>query len=112
MFYQQRDVAGALTQRRQEDRDHIDAVIKIFAELPFPYQLFQVVVGRGDQAEVDLLRGLAAQTLYGMLFQHAQQLALQRKLEGRDLVEEQSAVVRLLDMTGARGDRAGECALL
>ena len=42
------------------------------------------------------------------LLQHAQQLHLQRRAHRADLVEEQRALVRLLEAALARADRAGE----
>ena len=44
------------------------------------------------------------------LLQHAQQLGLERRAHRPDLVEEERALVRLLEAALARADRAGECA--
>src|SRR3954467_15156471 len=112
MFHQQCDIASAFPQRWKENRYHVDAVIEVFAELPFANPILQVLVRGGDQPEVDLLRDLAPQALNRMLFQNPQQLALQRKLERGDLVQKERPVVRLLDVPRPRSDRAGERAFL
>ncbi|MCY1185044.1 hypothetical protein D9M73_257910 [compost metagenome] len=49
------DVAAALAQGRQLEGDNVQTVIKVFAELADLRQVFQVTVGRSDQAHIDLL---------------------------------------------------------
>ena len=48
----ERHVVGALAQRRQHERNHVEAIEQIFAELPFAHQLRQVAIGGGDDADV------------------------------------------------------------
>ena len=47
-----RDVAGALAQRRQPDRERVDAVVEILAEARVADELIERPVGRRDQPEV------------------------------------------------------------
>ncbi len=54
---QQRDVLGALAERRESDREHAEAVVQVFAERLFVDGLEQVAIGRRDHADVDRLRG-------------------------------------------------------
>jgi hypothetical protein len=59
-----------------------------------------------------LIGSRAADALELALLQHAQQLGLQVERHLADLVEEQRAAVGELERAGARGDGAGERALL
>ena len=68
----------------------------------------EVAVGRGDHAHVDLDRVRVADALELALLQHAQQLHLQRRAHRPDFVEEQRALVRLLEPSLPVADRAGE----
>ena len=65
-------------------------------------------MGRGDDADVDLDRVRVADALELALLQHAQQLRLQRGAHRPDFVEEQRALVRLLEPALPGRDRAGE----
>ena len=68
----------------------------------------EVAVGRGDHAHVHLDRVRIADALELALLQHAQQLHLQRRAHRPDFVEEERALVRLLEPSLAVADRAGE----
>ncbi|MNQ75336.1 hypothetical protein D3C85_901260 [compost metagenome] len=105
-------VVLALAQRRQAQRDDVQAVVEVLAELAVLGQVLQVAVGRGDQAHVDLLRLHRADPADLAFLEDAQQarLGLQRQLA--DLVEEQGAAVGGLDQAGPSGGGAGEGALL
>ena len=97
VLHEQRDVLAALAQRRQLHRDHVQPVEEILAERAVGDHLREVAVGRGDDAHVDLDRVRVADALELALLQHAQQLRLQRRAHRPDLVEEQRALVRLLE---------------
>ena len=66
----------------------------------------------GDDAHVALARGVAADALVDALLQDAQQLHLHGQAHVADLVEEQRAALGDLEAALARGDGAGERALL
>jgi hypothetical protein len=51
---QQRNVFLAVAQRRHEERDHVEAVEEVFAEVAAGDLLFEVLVGGGDDAHVDV----------------------------------------------------------
>ena len=55
---------------------------------------------------------VAAEPLDRALLEHAQQLRLHRQRDALDLVEEERAAVRELDLADALVDRAGEGAAL
>ena len=107
-----RHVLEALAQRRHPDREHVEAVVEVLAELAVLDQLDHVAVGGGDQAEVDLHRPLGADGIDLALLQRAQQLDLRVERQLADLVEEQRAAVGLLELADAPVDGAGERALL
>jgi hypothetical protein len=70
--HEQRDVASALAQRGQRDRDDVEAVEQILAERPRRDLALQVPVGRRHEAHVDADRLDAADALELALLQHAQ----------------------------------------
>ena len=107
-----RHVLEALAQRRHPDREDVEAVVEVLAELAVLDQLDHVAVGRRDQAEVDLDRLLGADRIDLALLQGAQQLDLRLERQLADLVEEQRAAVGLLELADALVDGAGERALL
>ena len=72
----------------------------------------QVAVAGGDQAHVDLDRAGAADPVDLALLDRAQQLGLQAGVHLADLVEQQRAAARLLELADPPGGRAGEGALL
>ena len=53
MVHQQLHIAVTLAQRRQGNRDNIEAVIEILAEFAFTDKLFQILVGRGHNPDID-----------------------------------------------------------
>src|SRR2546426_842385 len=52
VLHQPRNVAGALAQRRDVDRDDVESVQQVLAEPPLPGFLVGGLVGRGDDAHV------------------------------------------------------------
>src|SRR5581483_3518754 len=101
-----------LAQRRHPDREDVEAVVEILAELAVLDQLDHVAVGGRDQAEVDLDRLLGADGVDLALLQGAQQLHLRVERQLPDLVEEQRAAVGLLELADALVHRTGEGAPL
>src|SRR5947207_7983384 len=105
---EQRDVLAPLAQRRDVDRDDVEAVEEILSEDPVLHGLRDVAVRCRDQAHVhlDVLRVPDAPDL--ALLDHAQELHLERWGDLRDLVEEERAAVGgRKEAHGAR-DRARE----
>ncbi len=50
---QQKNVIAPLAQRRQGQFENAEPVIEVFAELFFAYRLLQILVGGGDDTDVD-----------------------------------------------------------
>ncbi len=106
------DVLAALAQRRQRDRDHVETIVEIEAEAPLAQRFGEIDMGGGDETEVDMVRPVAADRLYLLVLQHAQQLGLQIERHVADLVEEEGAFVRLLELAFLAAEGAGEAAFL
>ena len=79
--------------------------------MPVADQLFQVAVGGDDDAHVHGDGAVSADAFDLALFQHAQQLGLHGERHVADLIEEQRAVVGLLELAQVTGRRAGERSL-
>ena len=109
---QQRDVFLALAQRRQHDRQHVEAVEQVLAEVPLRDHLLEVAFRAGDDADVDVDRARPADPLDGAVLDRAQQLDLHRQRHVVDVVEEQRAALRHLEAARLVLDRAGEGAAL
>ena len=97
VLHQQRDVVAPLAQRRQLHRNHVEPVEQILAERAVRDHPVEIGVGRGDDPHVDLDGVRVADPLELALLQHPQQLRLQRRAHRPDLVEEERALVRLLE---------------
>ena len=106
------NILGALAQRRQPQRHHVEAEEQILAEQPLLDELPQILVGRGDDAHIGLDRRAAADRGVLALLQHAQKPRLRLHRHVADLVEEQRAAFGLLEAAGAARVGAGEGALL
>src|SRR6185369_11592088 len=107
-----RNVLAPIAQRRHLDRHHTQAIVEILAEAPFADGLFEVAIGRRDDAHVHALRGHPADRLEHAVLEHAQQLHLQLRAHVADLVEEDRAAVGQTEPAHARADRAREGAAL
>jgi hypothetical protein len=70
--------------------------------------LFERLVGRGDDADVDLDRLIAADALKRAALQDAENLRLRGRRHVADFVEEDGAVVALLELADALRGGAGE----
>jgi hypothetical protein len=105
---QQRDVLGALAQRGDRDRDHVEPIEQVAAEAPRLDLRLQVAVGGGDDAHIDLHRRVAAHRTHLAVLEHAQELPLEPDAHVADLVEEERAAVGLLEQAAFGHVRAGE----
>jgi hypothetical protein len=91
---------AALAQRREGQREHVEAVIEVLAEAPAATSLAQPAVGGREHAHVEGQSGSGRRAARPPLLQHAQQLGLQAERHLGDLVEQQRATLRLLELAG------------
>ncbi len=108
IIHEQRNVVGTLAQRRNRNAHDVEAVKQILAELFGGDGGFERLVRRGDDAHVHLDRLVAADALERAALQHAQNFRLRRGRHVADFVEENRAVVALLEFADALVRRAGE----
>ena len=87
----------AVAQRRQGDDLEAQPVEQVGAEAALLDQPRQMLVGRGDDADVDLDRPARADPRHLAIFDRAQQPVLGRAGQGGELVEEQGAAIGLLE---------------
>src|SRR5260370_13099101 len=106
MLGQRLDVLRPLAQRRDAKVDDVEAEVEILAEAALADLLLEVAVGGGDQANVDLDRMGTADAVDLALLDGAQQLGLQPRVHLADLVEQEGAAGRLLELADAAGDAA------
>src|SRR5512143_2243715 len=112
MVREEHDIVRTVAQRRQRDRDDVEPIVQVLAELAALHRASEIHVRRGDDAHVDRDRFGAADPPRPTLLEYAQQLALKTKRQVTDLVEEERAAVRGLEQAGLRRDSVGEGAAL
>ncbi len=83
--------------RRHENREDIQPVEEVVAELARRDRPLEILVGGRDQADVGADRLGAAEPLELALLEHAQQLDLGGEVQVANLVEEQRAAVGELE---------------
>jgi hypothetical protein len=84
-------------------------VVKISPETPFRDALRQRCPARGDDADLHLNRVGAADGPHLPVLDDAQQLDLDRVRQIRNFVQEQRALVSLLERACTTGDGSREC---
>ena len=94
MFREGDDVLGALAQRRNAELKLAETVKEILAKAAFLDRGFKILIGGGDNANIDSDLAVTAKTIKGLAVEYAQQFHLSLQLQFADFVEEQSALVR------------------
>jgi hypothetical protein len=87
-------------------------MIEILPEPLLADRLHEIRARCGHERHVDRLGARAPESAHRAVFEHGQQLALQRRGKQADLVEKQRPAVRGLEKTGLRLTRVGERAAL
>lgn len=105
---EEEDVAPALAQRRQEDRDHAQPVHQVRAESARLHLLAQAAVGGRDDPHVDRDGLAAAHRDDRPRLQHPEELRLQLQRQLRHLVEEEGSAVGEEEVAGRVAHRPGE----
>jgi hypothetical protein len=105
-------VALALAQRWQRQREHGEPVVEVLPEAPGRDGGAQVLVGGGDDPDVDGLVARATEPPHRALLDHLQQLGLHRLRQQPNLVQEDRAAMRRLEQPLLGAPRVGEGAAL
>src|SRR6185369_2834120 len=93
-------LGAARTERGEIDLHDLDAVGQILAETALGDGLLEIAVRGADDAHVGAQGLPAAHALEGALLQEAEELALDVGREVAELVEEDGAALRQLDLAG------------
>src|SRR5690606_32834884 len=109
---EQRHVAPPLAQGRNVDGKDVEPVVEILAKCPVAHRLAQVAIGRGNDADIHLLRPGGADRLELSFLEDAKQLGLELQRQLADLVEEDRSAVGEGKAPLALLGGAGEGALL
>ena len=109
---EERDVPGALAERRQGDGHDREAEVEVAPEAARLGLAREVAVRRRDDADVDGHVALAPEAPHAAVLEDAQELGLERRRELADLVEEERPAARLLEAARAGAVRARERAAL
>ncbi len=105
---QERDILRTVTQARQSERHHFQAMIQIFAERASADRFFQIAVGGRNDAHVDFNRFVGTDSRDFAAFQHTQKFDLRGERHVSHFVEKQCSPVGIFKLTDAIGARVGE----
>src|SRR6266481_5812645 len=108
MFSQRNDVGDALSQRLQFDRNDIETIEQILAEMSGLHPLVEIAMRGGDDPHVYLLRP-AADGRYDAFLNRPQDLGLHGEVHVADFIEEQRTTVGVAKCPLALYDGAREC---
>ena len=109
---EQAHVLAAVAERRDVNREDVDAIEEVFAEAPGLHLGGEIAVRRRDDADVDLHVLGVAEAPDRLLLQDAQELHLEVERQLADLVEKERPARGLLEEAAPVGDGVGERALL
>ena len=109
---QRPDVRAALAQRRQREREDGQPVVEVLSKAPLTDRRPEVLVGRGDDPHVHGLVPGGPEAPHRALFQHFEELRLERLGQEPDLVEEDRSAVRRLEEARLGAPRVRERATL
>ena len=102
------NVGAPLAQRRKLDRDEVQAIEQILAELAAGDELVKRPIRCRDHAHVDGARSARSEDLVGAVLEHAQQFHLRGRIDLADLVEKDRAAVGDFEAALAILPRVGE----
>src|SRR2546427_6537881 len=112
MSHEQRDVFRPVAQRRQVDRENVEAIKQVRPKLLLVDERGEVAIRRCDQSRVRAERTAAPQSLELALLEHAEELRLEIEGDLSYFVQEDCPAVGELEPSDALRDRAGEGAFL
>jgi hypothetical protein len=95
---EERDRVLAIAQRGNGDRYHVEPVVEILPEGTVAHGRLQVPVRCGEDARIDPHIALAAQPRELAVLEHLQELGLQTRMHLADLVQEDGALIGILEL--------------
>ncbi|MCG3163784.1 MAG: hypothetical protein JMDDDDMK_05235 [Acidobacteria bacterium] len=108
IIHQNLNIVATVTQRRDAERDDVQAVIQILAETSVFDHRFEVAVGRAEHAHVNFDRACAADARDFFFLQGAQQFGLHALTHFADFIQKERAFVGDFKQAFLFGMRAGE----
>src|SRR5690606_15694134 len=111
MPHEQRNVLTTLAQRRQVQRHDVQPVEQVFTETAFGDLLVELLVGRGENPDLNLDGLGTADTRNDSVLKNAKHLRLRRQAHVANFIQEQRAAVSLLELAGPVSNGTGEAAL-
>jgi len=97
LFYERGDVFLAVAEGRDEEGDDVEAVEEVFAEVAVGDLFFEVLVGGGDDADVDVDGVGGADGKEALFVEGTEDLGLGFEAHVADLIEEEGAAVGALE---------------
>ncbi|MNP35512.1 hypothetical protein D3C76_1288470 [compost metagenome] len=94
VLHQRGQAVEAFAQRRNVQRQHVQAVIQVLAKLPAGAEFGQVNLGRADHPHVEVHLFIAAYATEATILQEAQQFHLQARAHFPDTIEKQRTARR------------------
>ena len=98
----------ALAQGRHDDLDDVEPVVEILPESAFGDAPVEILIRRGEDTTIDPQGRFAAHAGELTVLEHVQELGLERPVQIPDLVEEDRAGVRGLELADLQLVRPGE----
>src|SRR6266581_4028124 len=112
VFGELENVRPPLAERRQIDREHVEAVIKVFAKDAFAYRPLEVLVCCRDEADIRLDRFGPAEAFVFALLKHTQQLDLSRLAQLANLIQKERSAFSHFEAALLAAAGSGEGSLL
>src|SRR3984893_11882697 len=108
MVEQEVNIFFPFSKGRQGNRDHVQAMIEVFAEAALANQIEQLHVAGSDDANVDLDRFRAAEAHEFALLNHTQELGLRLRSDRANLIEKNRPLIGDFEEPFLRRDGARE----
>lgn len=108
VVHEEGDVLAAVAEGWEVDGDDVEAVVEVFAEVTFADFVFEVEVGGGDDAGVDLLGAVVADAFELAFLEDSEESDLKLWVEGSDFVEEDGSALGGLETACFIADSACE----
>src|SRR5262245_60960166 len=108
MLDEGQNILAALSERRYRNGHHTEPEIKVLTKRAAFHLRLQVSIGRGDDADINLLFLNSADAPKPFLLHHGQDPGLNRRFHFGDLVEKNSPFVGQFEQSRLAGVSAGE----